>query len=138
MKLYKYKAIVSKAIGCLFLSVLTGAFNISVAQVVAIESNEKKVVECTPVKTKRDIALEQRQQIEVQTQQAKEQGKEEKVSEGDKSQDTQVVEWKELKAAEAEMMDKELRTAEAEEYNLKVVQKTEVTDKKKTEVIDDK
>jgi len=66
MKLHNYKAVIKKVTGCLFVFVVMGIFNDSVAQSQQIQSNEKQVVECTPVQTKRDIAYERQQKGERQ------------------------------------------------------------------------
>ncbi|MBL4733808.1 MAG: hypothetical protein JKY18_00445 [Flavobacteriales bacterium] len=81
MKLHKCKAILNRTIGCLFVLIMMGVFNTSVAQNKQIQnkqiqnkqiqgnqiqSNEKKVVECTPIKTKRDVAIERQQTGELQ------------------------------------------------------------------------
>ena len=101
MKLHKCKAILNRTIGCLFVLIMMGVFNTSVAQNKQIQnkqiqgnqiqSNEKKVVECTPIKTKRDVAIERQQTGELQKAETKGQSDTESADEVGKDYSKYVV-----------------------------------------------
>jgi len=131
MKRYKYKGIINRAIGCLVVFVVMGVFNMSFAQNKEIKSNEKQVVECTPVNTKRDIAFERHQKAEKQTAETRAQSNKKEDSEGDNNQNTPVViKQEELKADDTKMNREELKAAEAVDKKVNVAKKTEVINEK--------
>jgi len=124
MKLHKCKAILNRTIGCLFVLIMMGVFNLSVAQNKQIQSNqiqsnEKKVVECTPIKTKREVAFERQQTGELQKAETKGQAEKEGILEEADKNHTKSLVKREL-----------LNTAETAPDKAKMEKKIEVIDDK--------
>ena len=120
INLHIYKVILNKISICLFVLVMTGVFNASVAQNVQSLNNERKIVECTPVKTKRDIAHEglQTQELRVAERNHRLDLKEVLSSEDDKDYSKFMVKPEMTKATETKLHEK------------KVVKKTKVINDK--------
>jgi len=92
--------------------VMVGISNNSVAQKAQTLNNERKIVECTPVKTKRDIAFERQQMQELQVAERNQQSDKKEVlsTEDNKDYSKFIVKPEEMKATEMKLSKKKVVT----------------------------